>query len=147
MSSQLKIVFLNKDCPWFLYTCFGAFVILFTVSLYYTVRLIIPVEIAYLTAPRKYYEEFRLVYEEIIKNQAEIEKLLKASYIDELEKTLNNYQQVFRRKSSFYYNALMYSLLSAVPYIICVGFHISKKEENVQKVEIVNSKKLVICLK
>lgn len=141
LTSIIKIVFLNKDCPLFLYPCFGAFALLFTVSLYYTVRLIIPVEVYFLTAPRKYYEDFRLVYEEIMQNQAEVEKLLKASYIDELETTLSNYEQFFKRKSSFYYNALMYALLSAVPYIICVGFHISKKDENVQKVEIVNSKK------
>src|SRR6266508_3683286 len=52
--SIIKTVFFNKDCPWFLYTCFAAFVLLFLVSLYYTVRLVIPVEIAYLTAPKKY---------------------------------------------------------------------------------------------
>jgi hypothetical protein len=147
LNSIIKIVFLNKDCPLFLYPCFGVFVLLFTVSLYYTVRLIIPVEIYNLTMPRKYYEDFRLVYEEIIHNQAEVEKLLKASYIDELEKILGNYQQVFRRKSSFYYNALMFALLSAIPYIICVGFHIAKKEENIQKVEIVNTEKISNLLK
>jgi|RhiMetdeSRZDD1v2_1073273.scaffolds.fasta_scaffold04913_3 hypothetical protein len=147
LTSIIKIVFINKHCPTFLYPCFGAFVLLFAVSLYFTVRLIIPVDIYYLTAPRKYYEDFRLVYEEIIQNQTEVEKLLKASYIDELEKILGNYQQVFRRKSSFYYNALMYALLSAVPYIICIGFHISKKEENIQKVEIVNSEKISNLLK
>jgi hypothetical protein len=140
--SIIKIVFLNKDCPWILYPCFGAFVILFIISLIYTVRLIIPVEIYYLTAPRKYYQDFRMVYEEIIQNQSEVEELLKASYIDELEKILGNYQQVFRRKSSFYYNALMYALLSAIPYIFCIGFHISIKEENIQKVEVVHSEKI-----
>lgn len=46
-----------------------------------------------------------------------------------------------------YYNALMYAPISAVPYIICIGFHISQKEDNIQKVEIINSGKLVICLK
>jgi hypothetical protein len=145
--SIIKIVFFNKDCPWSLYTCFGVFALLFLASLYHTVRLIMPVEIAYLDAPKKYYQELRLTYEQTIKNQAEIEKLIKASYIDELETTLSNYEQLFRRKSSFYYNALMYGLLSAVPYIICIGFHISKKEENIQKVEVVNSEKISNLLK
>jgi hypothetical protein len=135
MISVIKIVFFNKDCPWSLYTCFAAFAFLFSISLYHTVRLIIPVDITYLDAPKKYYQELRLTYEQTIRIQAEVEKLLKASYIDELETTLSIYEMLFRRKSSFYYNALMYGLLSAVPYIICVGFHISTKEENIQKVE------------
>jgi hypothetical protein len=145
--SIIKIVFFNKECPWFLYTCFAAFALLFSVSLFHAVRLIIPVEIAYLDAPKKYYQEMRLTYEQTISNQPDVEKLLKASYIDELESTLSNYEQLFRRKSSFYYNALMYGLLSAVPFIICVGFHISKKEETIQKVEIINSEKISNLLK
>jgi len=54
-----------------------------------------------------------------------IEKLLKASYISELESALETNEQVFPKKSSFYYNALMWALLSAIPYIVCIGFHIS----------------------
>lgn len=89
--------------------------------------------------PKRYYEEYRLTYEQPIKNQEEIKTLLKASYINELETALQTNDQVFRRKSSFYYNALMYVLLSAVPYLICLGFHISKREDKVQKVQIMNS--------
>jgi hypothetical protein len=145
--SIIKIVLFNKDCPAFLLACFIAFIVLFTISLLYTVRFIIPIDVAYLSAPKKYYEEFRLTYEANIRKRTVIEKLLKASYINELEKTLNNNEQVFRRKSSFYYNALMYALFSAVPYIICIGFHISQKEDNIQKVEIINSEKIGNLLK
>lgn len=145
--SIIKIVLFNKDCPAFLLACFIAFIVLFTISLLYTVRFIIPIDVAYLSAPKKYYEEFRLTYEGNIRKRAVIEKLLKASYINELEKTLNNNEQVFRRKSSFYYNALMYALFSAVPYIICIGFHISQKEDNIQKVEMINSEKIGNLLK
>lgn len=49
--------------------------------------------------------------------------------------------KVFRRKGSFFYNALMFALLSIIPYLICLGLHISKKEDNIQKIEIVNNKK------
>lgn len=41
----------------------------------------------------------------------------------------------------------MYALFSAVPYIICIGFHISQKEDNIQKVEIINSEKIGNLLK
>jgi len=125
-----------KSC--FLYTCFCLFAILFIVSIFFTIKLVIPVEVAYLEIPKRYYEDYRLTYEQNIRNQQQIENLLKASYINELETALDTNDRVFRRKSSFYYNALMYALLSAIPYIICLGFHISKKDDNIQKVEFKN---------
>jgi hypothetical protein len=68
-----------------------------------------------------------------------ISKLLKASYIDELQTALEEYDAVFKRKSSFYYRSLVCALLSTIPYVVCLGFHISKKEDKIQKVEIINS--------
>ena len=35
----------------------------------------------------------------------------------------------------------MYSLLSVIPYLVCFGAYIAKKEENVQKIEVVNEEK------
>jgi hypothetical protein len=129
---------------WLLCGCFIVFAILFIISLVFTVRLIIPVEVTYLSSPKRYYEEYRLQYEQSnSNNQAVVENLLKASYINELERNLHENELVFRRKSSFYYNALMYSLLSTVPYLFCFGFYITKKEETVQKVEIVNKEKII----
>ena len=101
------------------------------------VRLIIPVQIAYLAPPHKYYNEYQTNYEKVINDTKTISDLLKASYITELEMTLNANTAVFRKKSSFYYNAMLYALLSTIPYLICLGFHISKKEDQVHKVEIV----------
>lgn len=112
---------------------------MFLISLYYTIKLIIPVEVAYLSSPKRYYVDYRIEYEKAVPNKNDVADLLKASYVDELEKTLETNEIVFRQKSSFYYNALMYALLSAIPYIVCLGFHVAKKEDNVQKVEIVNS--------
>jgi hypothetical protein len=127
---------------WFLRGCFIVFAILFITSLVFTVRLIIPVEVTYLSAPKRYYEEYRLQYEQSNNNnQVVVENLLKASYINELERNLHENELVFRRKSSFYYNALMYSLLSTIPYLFCFGFYITKKEESIQKVEVVNKEK------
>lgn len=126
-----------------MYISFTVFCILFLISIYFTIRLIIPVEVAYLEMPRKYYEDYRLEYEQlnasIPNRQSVVTDLLKASYINELEEALTANNYVFRKKSSFYYNALMYALLSVVPYLVCLGFHISKKEEIIQKVKIVNS--------
>jgi len=126
---------------WVLCIFFLAFSILFVISIIFTIRLIIPVEIAYLEIPKKYYNDIRLQYEQTYSNTDQVKELLKASYITELETAVTNNEAVFRKKSSLYYNALMFALLSTVPYLICLGFHISKKEENVQKIEIVNTRK------
>jgi hypothetical protein len=109
------------------------------VSLVFTIRLILPVRVAYLSAPKKYYEEYRFEYEKNYNNQTLIKNLLKASYIDELQIALETNQQLFRRKGSFHYNALLYGLLSIIPYLICLGFHLSYKEDIIQKVHIVKN--------
>ncbi len=124
---------------WLHTTCFIIFGSLFLLSLYFTIRLIIPVEVSYLTSPKMYYETIRLQYEQTITNKGEIIKLLQASYINELENALEMNIIVFTRKSSFYYNALIFGLFSALPFLVCLGFHITKKEDKPQRVEIVNS--------
>ncbi len=128
------------------------FSLLFIASLYFTIRLLIPEKVAYLDVTKNYYQDLRLQYEQnmIKENMTQEEKkaieekinlLLKASYIDELARSQENNRRVFSRKSSFYYNALLFGLLATVPYIVCLGFHISKKDDKIQKIEIVNLKK------
>ncbi len=134
-------IFLPEKREILICLCFSIFAILFLISIFFTIRLIMPIEVAYLGMPKKYYQDYRLQYEKTTIGTTEIINLLKASYITELETALDNNESVFRRKSSFYYNALIFALLSTIPYVICLGFHISKKEEHVQKVEIVNNKK------
>jgi hypothetical protein len=119
---------------------FCLFAILFIISIVYTVKLIIPVDVAYLEIPKKYYIDIRLQYEQTITDTEQIKNLLKASYITELEAAVTNNERVFRRKSSFFYNALLFALLSVIPYLVCLGLHISKKDDNIQKVEIINNK-------
>lgn len=132
--SIIQDIFFFDIVHWFLYFCFACFAILFVISVVYTIKLVIPVQIAFLDTPKRYYEDYRLIYEQtILNNQVQVENLLKASYITELEAALNTNELVFRKKSSFYYNALMYALLAAVPYVVCIGFHVSKKDDNIQK--------------
>ena len=88
--------------------------------------------------PRKYYSEYRKEYEKTFDADS-VSEMLKASYIKELEETLAANVIIFRRKNSFYYNALLYALVAAFPFLICLGFHITKKETTIHKVEIVNS--------
>ncbi|MDH7461384.1 hypothetical protein QEG73_08835 [Chitinophagaceae bacterium 26-R-25] len=144
----IQEVFLEDGCHWLMKACFAAFALLLGSSLFFTVKLIIPVDVGYLENPKPYYEEYRLRYEEDYPKEhgtselmkiSNISKLLKASYIEDLQNVLEANIKVYRRKSSFYYNALMLALLSTIPYLICLGFHISKKEDKFEKVQIINS--------
>jgi hypothetical protein len=67
---------------------------------------------------------------------------LKGSYIRELQQAVETNGEVFRRKSSFYYNALVYGLLSIIPYLICLGFHITSNDDSIRKEQIANTKKI-----
>jgi len=123
---------------WAYWICFIFFSILFITSIIYTIRLLIPVEVAYLVEPKRYYEEYRINYEEKTKVKDEVDKLVKASYINELEQAVTNNNNLFKRKGFFYYKAFMFGILAVLPYLICLSFHFSKKDENIQKVEIIN---------
>ncbi len=65
---------------------------------------------------------------------------LKGAYILELENAVGINSRAFRKKNSFFYNALLFALVAIIPYITCLGFHLSKKEDKVQKVEILKGK-------
>ena len=125
-----------------MYLCFILFVGLFITSMIFTIKLIIPVQVAYLDAPEKYYKTIRLQYEQNDPPLEEltINKLIKGSYVLELEKAVEVNSQLFKRKSSFFYNSLLFGLLCAIPYMICLGYHISKKDNKVQQIEIVKHK-------
>lgn len=126
---------------WLFLLSFAMFSALFVVSLFFTIRLLIPVAIAYLDPFQKYYTDYREQYESQGKRKEEIDQLLKASYIIELEEAVADNSAAFRKKSHFYFSALTSALLSAVPYLICLAFHVAKKEDKVHKVDIVNERK------
>jgi len=113
-----------------------------------------PVYVSYLEISKHYYEDLRIQYEtreinnkmtpdEIEEVKKRINQLLKASYIDELNNAQVNNRNVFVKKSAHYYRALLFGLMAAAPYVLCIGYHISKRDEKAQKVEIVNAKKIV----
>ncbi len=131
------IVFKNT----LLIIAFLPFAILLLISVYFTIRLIIPVEVAYLELPKKYYVDYLLQYQQTTTDEVELAKLLKASYISELETAVTTNESVFRKKSYFFYNALTFGLLAVLPYLVCMGCYITKKDDSIQKIEIVNPKK------
>jgi len=139
----IQDVFLTPGVSMILYVSFGLFVAMFIISLIFTIKLIIPVQVAYLDEPDKYYKGIRIQYEQNSPDPANfdqnaIDQLIKGSYILELEEAVQTNNVLFKRKNSFFYNSLTFGLLAAVPYLICLGFHITKKTDTVQKVQIVN---------
>ncbi|MVT09474.1 hypothetical protein [Chitinophaga tropicalis] len=141
-------LFQSEITHWLFISSFVIFVGLFSFSLYFTIRLIIPEDVAYLGSPKRYYNTLRWEYEQLIEKQSfdwqeNIDKQLQASYVGELERILTTNIRAFVKKSSFYYNALTFSLLSAVPFLICLGFHIMKKEDKIQKVKIIKQEKIL----
>lgn len=104
---------------------FLMYLVLFSVSVFYTVRFIIPVELNFVQAPKYYYGTVRKQYESLIEGREMIERLLKGKYIFELEKILDLNEGIINKKRSFYKYALLFGLLSALPYLVCVGFYFS----------------------
>ena len=125
---------------WF-YLVYFAFALLLIISVAYLIRLLLPVAIAVPAPPRKYYGEFKTDLEDLdIGNQEVIDKSLKGAYILELENAIEINGYAVNRKTSFFYNALLFALLAIIPYVACLGFHLSRKDDRVQKVEILDKK-------
>ena len=72
-------------------------------------------------------------------SKEDIDRLLKGTYINELEAAIDNNEGMLIKKQSFYYRRLILTLLSVFPYLTCLAFHIAQKEK-VQKVEWVDHK-------
>lgn len=123
---------------WLHHVSFYIFISLFSISLTNTIRLLIPVKVAYLQEPKLYYEEYRIGYEEENRERNEVDALIKASYINELEEAVKVNNEIFKRKELFYYSAFTFAILASVPYLLCLGFQIAIKDDKVQKVKIVN---------
>lgn len=97
--------------------------------------------LVYLDSTHKYYAGFKDKMEAIYPDDRQIvDDSLKSSYLIDLEDAIRVNKEVFRQKNFFFYNALVFALLAIVPYIVCLGFHLSKKDGKAQKTELVEKK-------
>lgn len=140
----------------FSFTIFSA---LFGVSLFNAVRLVIPVTIGFMRMSSDYYQDLLTTYEQselspsmseshVVQAKARINALLKASYLNELAGVQMLYRMTFYRKASFYLRAITWGLYAVVPFAICVGFHVTKKEktsETIAAVSFNHCKKINRC--
>lgn len=126
---------IKPGSAWWLTICFLLFAILFLISIYYAIRLILPADVSNFGVPRKYYTHFKQFYEVGVRAkqfenelpvlcdqelQYRVDQLLKGSYINELERIIENIERLHVRKCVFYFNALRYVLFAAVPYLFCL---------------------------
>ena len=120
------------------YICFALFLCFILISIIFFIRFILPNEIAFLDPPQKYYKDFKDQLKGINPgDQNKNDDSLKGSYILELETTIINNVKVYRKKSSFHYRALLFALVAVLPYTVCIGYHLSKKEDKIQKVKLI----------
>ncbi|HET6253373.1 MAG TPA: hypothetical protein VFE32_04840 [Puia sp.] len=103
---------------------------LLAASVAYTVKLIIPVRVVYLGFPRRYYDDSRSEYELTIKDKKIVNDLLKSSYITELQEALEVCERKLKIREALHSKAVIFALLSVLPYLICVGFHLSQGQDN-----------------
>lgn len=107
------------------YVVFGAFAVLLLISLTYFIRLLLPVDIAYLDPPSEYYRVFKDKLEILgVGNEEVVDNSLKGAYIFELQNAIEINYRAFRKKNFYFYNALIFALLAIIPYITCVGYHL-----------------------
>ncbi|HEX2606968.1 MAG TPA: hypothetical protein VHK91_06295 [Flavisolibacter sp.] len=145
LTPLIQHIFKKDIFGWVFHMAFSAFIIFFAISLGYFIRLLIPVSIAYLDPPSKYYQQFKVQIETLypgLVNQQKVDDSLKGSYILEINDAIDRNFIVFRRKRSFYYNALIFALIAAIPYVICIGYHLTKKQEDlIYKVQVMSPDK------
>lgn len=135
----LQDIIMNKTKSVFFISCFAMFVSFFAVSIYNTIQFLMPQDIPYLKQPKEFYTVLLKKYQTNPPSSgALIDDLLKASYINELETAQASIMDVLMRKGNLYYKGLVYSLISAVPYLICLGYYFSREGDQVQQFRMVN---------
>lgn len=127
-----------------------AFSILFIISFIFTILFLVPKNIDTLNPPNDYYTDGRADLEpqhtdiNNVIDTTTVDKLLKIAYITELEESISNNLQLVSRKQGYYNRAFTIALISIVPFVFCLYFHVNVKDDKVQKVRIDNLNKCCI---
>lgn len=114
------------------------FLLSFCISIVFSIRLLIPVEIAHKDLPEAFYKNYKEEYLQDGIVEDEIDVYLKHTYRDQLEKAVKHNFELNNRKSKFHYNSFLAALVALIPYVICIGLYVSNKTEDTTKVELTN---------
>lgn len=118
---------------------FLIFVFSLGISIYHSIRLLIPVNIAYKEMPKDFYASLKDQYISQGITANEINLYIKETYKIQLESGVEHNFEVNNKKSKHNYYAIIFCIIGLLPYIICIGFKVSADKDPVQKVEIVRS--------
>ena len=118
---------------------FISFVVLFSISLVNTIRLLTPVYTAFIEEPKVFYTTLREEYLSQGIEEREVNMYLMESYLIQLQDCLSHNIQKNNRKAKFNLLAIQYALFALIPYSICAGIMLTNEKQQVQKIEIIKS--------
>ncbi|WP_346318692.1 hypothetical protein [Chitinophaga sp. YIM B06452] len=132
-----SLFFMDDECHWLHHVAFYLFITFLLCSIFFTIRLLIPVDVVYLSEPRIYYEVYKGKYEEEGNDHANTDSRLKAGYIYELESVVSRNNVIYKRKSRFYSWAFSFAIFATLPYLVCLGFHVKRAKDHKQPISII----------
>lgn len=121
------------------------YLVVVVISIVYTIKFLLPIEISHLHCPKYFYKDIKKRYEIQGKGKdADIlNKYIQATYLNEIEKAVDNNFEAFKAKRRLFYFAFNFALAALIPYLFCLGFVFeNQKKDEPKKVEIVNMKSL-----
>ncbi len=124
---------------WF---CLILFSTIFLISFIRTVIFLWPRDVDTLKPPSEYYTGIRNKIEpkyttdEKGTDKATVDIILKSAYNSEIETAINDNINIVHYKKGYYNKAFAFSLISMLPFVACLYFHIIIKDDKVQKVKI-----------
>lgn len=130
----------SNEAGFFYISILIVFLILFGTSMLYTIRLLMPKDVAFKETPEVFYKKVYKEYEENPRVLNEhINFYVRETYLEQLEKAVELNFRLNNRKSKFNYYAFILAISAILPYLICIGIKITKDPDNIQKIELVNS--------
>lgn len=119
----------------------AVFLYFFLPSIYNAIRLVKPVKIAYPNLPQYFYTDIAEQYKQKgITDAAQLNKMIKTTYLLELEECVKLVFKQSNEKSAFFEKAFSKGLISLFPFFIAFGIALCMEKEGNDKVEIVNYK-------
>ena len=123
---------------WIFALIFVTFIVTLVISIYWTIKLLIPKEFAFIEEPKIFYGELKEEYIKADVPEEQLNDYIKRSYLRQLEDALNSNYITNNAKSKSNYYAIKFAFISIIPYVICVSLMIGFSEEEVQNVYITN---------
>jgi hypothetical protein len=137
----IKYAVTSEEIGWVYYSSLILFLLLFGISIFFAVRLLIPKEVAFKETPETFYKEtFRQYSNNPNIQSGHVKYYIRETYLEQVEKAVDRNFKLNNRKSMFHYYAFTLALLAILPYLTCVGIKITKDPDDIQKIEITNEK-------